>query len=223
MSSTPEPVPAPLPVELWSDLVCPWCYLGEHRLRAAVEAVHAELGEERFVVVLRSFELDPTAGPETMPVPELLAAKTGGSLEDARAMDGRTRALAEAEGLPYTSDRLSGSTFAVHRLQHLARAHGRGPAFFRSLQRAYFAGEVDPFDATALTGAAVAAGLAAAEVQEVLAGDRYAEDVRADEAQARAYGVTGVPFVAVDARFGVPGAQSVEVYTEALRAALQPA
>jgi predicted DsbA family dithiol-disulfide isomerase len=205
-------------IEVWSDVVCPWCYIGKRRLERALEEFeHADAVE----VVYRSFELDPAAPRRaTEPVVEVLARKYGGGVENARAMMVRVTEVAAAEGLEYHLDQtLRGNTVDAHRLLHLALdEHGpRSQATLKeALLAAYFTRVEDVADAEVLRKVAVEAGLDPARVDQVLAGDEYAEAVRDDVAQARALGATGVPFFVVDRRYGVAGAQPVEVLGEVL-------
>jgi predicted DsbA family dithiol-disulfide isomerase len=204
----------PVVIELWSDLGCPWCYLGKHRLEAAI-ARRPDAG--RFQVRLRSYELDPDADAEPEPILDHLARKYGGAPQQVQAMEARVQALAAADGLPYSTARGTANTFDVHRLQHYAADQGLGTALFGAVQDGYFAGTLNPFDTDQLVAAAVAAGLDADGVRGVLAGDDFAEAVRADEDEGRALGVTGVPFTVFGRRYATAGAQSVEGYAEVLR------
>lgn len=200
-------------IELWVDLGCPWCYLGKHRLEAAIAQ---RPDAARFRVWLRSYELDPNASPEAEPVLDHLSHKYGAGPQQVQAMEARVRALAVADGLPYSTNRVTANTFDVHRLQHHAATEGLGTAFFGAVQDGYFAGTLNPFDPGQLVTAAVAAGLDEAGVRAVLAGDAYADAVRADEAEARAFGATGVPFTVYGRRYATAGAQSIEGYREVL-------
>ena len=208
-------------IEVWSDVVCPWCYIGKRRLeRALGDFEHADAVE----VVYRSFELDPAAPRQaTEPVAEVLARKYGGGVENARAMMARVTEVAAQEGLEYHLDRtLRGNTVDAHRLLHLAldehgpRAQG---TLKEALLAAYFTRVEDVADPEVLRDVAVGCGLDPARVDQVLTGDEYADAVREDVAQARALGATGVPFFVVDRRYGVAGAQPVEVLGEVLRRA----
>jgi predicted DsbA family dithiol-disulfide isomerase len=205
-------------VEIWSDVACPWCYLGKRRFERALDGFeHKSDVELRW----RSFELDPGAPPvrEGDPV-QRLADKYGMSRAEAVAANDRLTGFATAEGLDYHLDKLrSGNTFDAHRLLHLAADKGVQDDVKERFLRAYFT-ETEPIgDHAALARVAVDAGLPADEVDDVLATDRYAEAVRADEAQAMAYGITGVPFFVLDGKFGVSGAQSSDVLLQALRQA----
>ncbi|QSB13380.1 DsbA family oxidoreductase [Natronosporangium hydrolyticum] len=209
-----------LTVELWLDISCPWCYLGRHRLATAVDAASPGGGVE---IVLRSFELNPGMSTEPVAVTEYLAAKFAGTVERAEQIDGQVAALARAEGLPYTSDRQLANSFDVHRLLHLARDYGVANEVFWTLQGGYFAGELNPFDHDVLVGAAAHADVPAAATGSMLTGDAYADSVRKELAAGRELGISGVPFTVLGGEYAVAGAQSVDVFTEAVRTALAQA
>ncbi|MFG3113828.1 DsbA family oxidoreductase [Streptomyces sp. NPDC048197] len=205
-------------VEIWSDIACPWCYIGKARFEAGLAAfAHRDQVE----VVHRSFELDPKAPPASdVPVLDMLAAKYGVSRSQAEQMEARVAAAAAQEGLDYRSDRIHGNTFDLHRLLHLADAHGRQEALLDAFYRANFA-EARPLgDPAVLAGLATGAGLPADEVARVLADpDAYAQEVRADERAAAELGATGVPFFVIDRRYGISGGQPAEVFRQALERA----
>ncbi|MGW3590325.1 DsbA family oxidoreductase [Streptomyces fungicidicus] len=204
-------------VEIWSDIACPWCYVGKARFEKALAAFpHREQVE----VVHRSFELDPgRAKGDVQPVISMLTRKYGMSEAQAEAGEDNLGAQAAGEGLPYrTRGRDHGSTFDMHRLLHLARARGRQEELLDLLYRANFAEERSVFDDDGrLVELAVAAGLDADAVREVLADPTaYADEVRADQREAAELGASGVPFFVLDRKYGVSGAQPAEVFTEAL-------
>jgi predicted DsbA family dithiol-disulfide isomerase len=205
-------------VEVWSDVVCPWCYLGKRRLESALSQFpHAEAVE----VVWRSFELDPSAPRRREgTAAEHLAAKYGMSSEQVEASWARLTSLAEAEGLEYHLDRTQGgSSFDAHRLIQLGLERGMQDAVKERLFRAYFSESVPIGEREELARLAVEAGLAEDEVVDVLAGDAFADAVRADERRAAMLGIGGVPFFAVDGRYAVSGAQSSEHLLHALTVA----
>ncbi|GGX75293.1 DsbA family oxidoreductase [Streptomyces fructofermentans] len=207
-------------VEIWSDIACPWCYVGKARFEKALEAFpHREAVE----VVHRSFELDPgRAKGDIQPVLRMLTKKYGMSEAQAQAGEDNLGTQAAAEGLEYrTRDRDHGSTFDMHRLLHLAKERGRQDELIQLLYRANFAEERSVFgDDERLVELAVAAGLDAGRVREVLADpDAYADEVRADEREAAELGANGVPFFVLDRAYGVSGAQPAEVFTRALEQA----
>jgi predicted DsbA family dithiol-disulfide isomerase len=202
-------------VEIWSDVACPWCYVGKRRFERALE-----LFEHRDEVTVRwrSFELDPGAPAErAVSGPEHLAAKYGISVEQARANNERLEAMAALEGLDLRLGALrTGNTFDAHRLIHLGLERGIQDAVKERFLHAYFTESALVADHTTLLGLAVEAGLDEAEARDVLASDRYADAVRADEREAATLGANGVPFFVIDRAFGVSGAQPSDVFTEVL-------
>ncbi|MFE7593125.1 MULTISPECIES: DsbA family oxidoreductase [unclassified Kitasatospora] len=205
-------------VEIWTDINCPWCYIGKARFEQALAAFpHREEVE----VVHRSFELDPRAPHEARPVVPLLAAKYGMSLEQAEAAEARIAENAHAEGLPYLREgRDAANSFDMHRLLHFAEEHGRQGQLLDALYRANFAEERSAFEEGRLVELAVEAGLDGEAAAAVLADpEAYAEAVREDETTASAMGATGVPFFVLDRRLGVSGAQPAETFTRALEQA----
>ncbi len=207
-----------LRVDLWSDLVCPWCAIGKAALDAALARFeHADDVE----VVWRSFELDPGApAVREGRYDALLARKQGSSQAGGRAAVARLSEAAERAGVQARFDLVRpANTFDAHRLLHQARADGCQSALAARLTRAYLAeGEVlsDPATLQRLAGEA---GLAAGAVAEVLGGDRWSEQVRADEAEAARREITAVPTMLLDGRFVVPGAQSADTLLATLRRA----
>jgi predicted DsbA family dithiol-disulfide isomerase len=205
-------------IEVWSDVVCPWCYLGKRRLERALAGFeHAAQVD----VVWRSFQLDPSHPKGVrQPVYQMLAAKFGGPVDQVRAMTERVKELAAQEGLAYDFDRaVSVNTFDAHRMAQLARKHGLGGEMHERLLRAHLVeGEaVDDVDTLVRLGAEI--GVPADEARRMLAGDEYASGVEEDIREARTLGVTGVPFFALDRTYGISGAQPVEAFASALRTA----
>ncbi len=202
-------------VEIWSDIVCPWCYLGTKRFETALASfAHRDEVE----VVFRSFELDPTAAREaSVPAIELLSTKYGMSGPQAEDVQRQMEQRAAQDGLTFHMDGLrSGNTRDAHRLLHLAKARGRQAELAQRLHRAYFTEQTSVFDHIALTGLAVDVGLDRDEVVAVLAGDAYDHDVDVDEATARSLGANGVPFFVLEGRYGISGAQPAETIAAAL-------
>ena len=200
-------------IEVWSDVVCPWCYIGKRRLERAVDEYDGEVE-----VVWRSFQLDPTAPMvPTESVAEHLGRKYGGGVEAGLQMIERVDAVAAEEGLVYRqAEAQRANTVDAHRLLHLAAEAFHQGELKEALLAAYFTQGRNIADHDTLRELAVSVGLAADEVDEVLASDRYGDAVQADIDQARAYGANGVPFFVVDGRYGVSGAQPVEVLREVL-------
>ena len=208
-------------IEIWSDVVCPWCYVGKRRLETALAAFDHRDDVE---VVYRSFELDPTAPRHGhVPTTEVLARKYGRSEDEMRDMQQQLIDLAAQEGLAFRLfDTVHTNTVDAHRLLHLALSSG-GPELQGRLKEvlleAYFVHARDIGDHAVLRDAAATVGLDDARVDDVLDSDEYAEAVAADVAQARAYGATGVPFFVVDQKYGISGAQPATVFTQALEQA----
>jgi predicted DsbA family dithiol-disulfide isomerase len=205
-------------VEIWSDVVCPWCYIGKRRLETALEGFD---GADDVEVVWRSFQLNP-AHPKGVHEShaESLAAKTGRTIEQVHELTERVTALAAAEGLDYHFERyVVVNTFDAHRLTHLAKTRGLGSELHERLFRAQLIeGEVLD-DPDTLTRLSAEVGVPAEAARRVLASDEYASDVTGDIEQAHALGATGVPFFVIDRRFGVAGAQSSEVLLQVLERA----
>jgi predicted DsbA family dithiol-disulfide isomerase len=205
-------------VEIWSDVVCPWCYVGKRQFEDALSRFgHAD----QVSVEWKSFELDPTAPARVgLPMGTVLQRKYGMSAEQAEAANQKMTALAASVGLEYHLDQVQmGNTFDAHRLIHLAAGHGLGDAMKERLLAAYFTEGQSPSDHATLTRLATEVGLDPDEVHEVLDSDAFAEDVRHDEARAAALGATGVPFFVIDEAFGVSGAQPADVLLGALERA----
>ncbi|MDO0932093.1 DsbA family oxidoreductase [Streptomyces sp. DG2A-72] len=205
-------------VEIWSDIACPWCYVGKARFEKALAAFpHRDEVE----VVHRSFELDPgRAKGDTQPVITMLTKKYGMSEAQAQAGEDNLGAQAAAEGLDYrTRGRDHGNTFDLHRLLHFAKEQGRQDELIQVFYRANFAEERSLFSEgdERLVELAVEAGLLAADVRKILADpEAYADDVRADEREAAELGANGVPFFVLDRKYGVSGAQPPEAFAQAL-------
>ena len=206
-----------LKVEVWSDIVCPWCYIGKRRFEAAL-ARFAHRDEVE--LVWRSFELDGSAPPSTArrgTYAERLATKYRCSVVQAQAMIDDMTTAAAKEGLDFRFDLARpGNTFDAHRLLHLAFEHGLQNDLKERLDRATFTEGSPVSDHSALRALSTQVGVPEGEVDAVLTSDRYADAVRADEAQARAYGISAVPFFVVDGRYGISGAQPPEALLQTL-------
>ena len=210
----------PIEVEIWSDIACPWCYVGKRRFERALERF--ELGRD-VVVAWRAFELDPDAPRAKDPGPtyaERLASKYRTSVAHAQTMVDTMTAAAAAEGLDFRFDLVSpGNTFDAHRLQHFAAERGRGDAAKERLLRAYMTEGVAIGDRGSLASLAGELGLDAAEAAAMLESDLFVREVRADEDEAQRRGIRGVPFFLVAGRYAVSGAQSPEVLLSAMERA----
>ena len=205
-------------VEIWSDVVCPWCYLGKRQFEQAL-AGFAHRGE--VAVTYRSFELDPAAPPGvTTPTVDVLASKYGMSAAQAHDAQRQMEERAAQRGLTFRMDGLrSGSTRDAHRLLHLAKARGRQAELAERLHRAYFTEHRSIFEHESLKDIAAEAGLDRAEVSQVLADGMYTDHVETDEAMAEALGATGVPLFVIDRKYGISGAQPPETIGQVLERA----
>jgi predicted DsbA family dithiol-disulfide isomerase len=202
-------------VEIWSDVVCPWCYLGKRHFEQALQAFDHR---DEVDVIYRSFELDPSAPRGvTTPTVELLATKYGMTSQDAADAQRQMEHRAELDGLEFRmADLRSGNTRDAHRLLHLAKASEVQPALVERLHRAYFTEQRSIFDPATLVELAGDVGLDTGEALGVLESDAYDADVEADEEMARSIGVNGVPFFVIDRHFAVSGAQPADVIARSL-------
>jgi len=205
-------------IEIWSDVVCPWCYIGKRHLEQALAGFEHR---DEVEIDYRSFELDPSA-PQ-VPVEttvESLAKKFGTDVEGARALMTRADGAAAAAGLTFRhADTPHARTVDAHRLLHLAKAAGLQLELKEALLAAYFGRGESMGDHAVLRRVAVETGLDPVRVDQVLSSGEYADAVEADVAQARAYGAGGVPFYVVDEKYGLSGAQPVEVFAQLLERA----
>ncbi|CAA9222277.1 MAG: 2-hydroxychromene-2-carboxylate isomerase/DsbA-like thioredoxin domain [uncultured Blastococcus sp.] len=205
-------------VEVWSDVVCPWCYIGKRRLESALEQFpHRDQVE----VIWRSFQLDPSV-PEgtTQATLPAVAAKYGISEEQMRGNFAHVEQLAAEEGLHYhLADGVSGNTLLAHELLHLAAEHGKANELRERLLHAYFEEQRSVFDIESLVPFAVEVGLDEDEVRAALSDRRYLAAVRQDGATAQQLGATGVPFFVVDRTYGAAGAQPAELLLSILEKA----
>jgi predicted DsbA family dithiol-disulfide isomerase len=206
-------------IEIWSDVVCPWCYIGKRRLeRALGEFEHADEVE----VTWRSFQLNPDAPATAVPTLDYLAQRFG---PQAQAMTARVAEMGKGEGLTLDfASSLTVNTLEAHRMLHLAADLGIGDAAKERLLSAHFTEGADVSDHETLTKLMVEAGplqasTVEARVREVLAGTEYADAVQADIDMARRLGANGVPFFVIDRKYGISGAQASETFLHALRTA----
>jgi predicted DsbA family dithiol-disulfide isomerase len=209
-------------IEIWSDVICPWCYVGKRRLEAAIEQFDHGAEVE---VVWHSYELNPNAPVSSeLDLATGMARKFGVSVDEARAMNDHMTELAARDGLDFDlGNARPGNTFDAHRLIHLAAQRGLQGALKERFLAAYFTEGAAVSDHDTLARLAVSVGLDAREVAVVLAGTAYADEVRADEEHAMDLGVSGVPFFVIDGRFAVPGAQSTDLFLDTLERAWRKA
>jgi predicted DsbA family dithiol-disulfide isomerase len=202
-------------IDVWSDIACPWCFLGKHRLDAAL----AQVGGEH-EVVYRAFELNPN-GPKIyddgLTHTQRIARKYGRSAAEMEQMHARMRALGDEVGIAFQFDRVKGgNTFDAHRIVRLGLERGIQPAVKERMMKAYFTDGEPIADHDALARIASDAGLDATEVRDLLAGDRFRDEVRADETMAQELGIAGVPFFVIAGKYAISGAQPTEVLISAL-------
>jgi predicted DsbA family dithiol-disulfide isomerase len=205
-------------VEIWSDIVCPWCYIGKRRFERGLEAL--EPGRD-VDVVHRSFQLDPRSPRgQTSDRRQMLQRKYGWSTIQAQEMDERMTRTAAAEGLEYRlAGGVTGNTMDAHQLVQLARHQGVQGAVIERFYRAHFCERRSIFDRDSLVELAAEVGLDTGAAREALEQDTYVDAVISDNAAAWAHGVNGVPFFVIDGRYGISGAQAPEVFARTLEQA----
>ncbi|TGE21707.1 DsbA family oxidoreductase [Hymenobacter aquaticus] len=202
-------------LEIWSDIMCPFCYIGKRRLETALAQFPHR---DDLTITWRSFELDPTM--QTTPgqsIHELLAERKGVSVEQGRQMNAHMAQVAREVGLDFDFDQVVPvNTFLAHRFLHLAARHGRQDAAKERVLAAYFTEGRNVADLDTLAELGAELGLDPAEIRETLQTDAYAQEVRHDEYQARQIGVRGVPYFVFDNKYAVSGAQPSELFLEVL-------
>jgi predicted DsbA family dithiol-disulfide isomerase len=205
-------------IEIWSDVICPWCYIGKRRFETALVGFAYKNDVQ---VIWRSFELAPNS-PRQLPgtLEEMLAQKYHVSPQEAAAMNARVTEVAKGAGLEYQlSKARPGNTFDAHRLLHFAASRQLGDKATERIMHAYFSESLPISDPAALAKLAPEFGLPESAVLAMLKTDDYSKEVRADEARASGFGISGVPFFMFDEKFGVSGAQPVKAFSDALQKA----
>lgn len=218
MSSDPEVAAsdsaAPIVIEVWADIVCPWCYIGKRRLE---QALAKRPDRDRFAVVHRAFQLDPSATSEGLATTDVLSAKYGVSREDAMAMQANVSEVASSVGLDYhLENTISGNTMLAHRLALWAQELGDAQPFIESLYRGYFEQGRPVFTVDELMPFVAEAGLDVDAARAMLDSDAFTAKVSDDQALAAQFGASGVPFFVLDRRYGISGAQPAEVFEQTL-------
>lgn len=205
-------------IEIWSDVACPWCYIGKRRFeKALAEFPHRDAVDVHW----RSYQLDPDI-PEHYDGTELdyLSKRKGLAPAQVRQMFEHVSEQAKGEGLNYKfDDVVVANSFTAHRLIHLAAAHGKQDAAKERLLSDHFEHGKDIGSRDYLTSLGAELGLDTAEVEELFTTEKYADDVRQDFAEARALGVSGVPFFVIDRKYGISGAQPAALFSQALEQA----
>jgi predicted DsbA family dithiol-disulfide isomerase len=205
-------------VEIWSDVMCPFCYIGKRRFENALQQLPFK---EAVEVEWKSFQLDPSIQYEPgKNIHQYLAERKGFSVEKAKELNDQVTGMAAAEGLQYNFDKaIVANSFDAHRFSHLANEQGKGDAAEESLFKAYFTEGKNIADKETLTQLGIDIGLDATAVKQVLEGNAYAQNVQQDIAEAATLGVRGVPFFVIDRKYAVSGAQATEVFHQALETA----
>jgi predicted DsbA family dithiol-disulfide isomerase len=209
-------------VDIWSDIACPWCYIGKRRFEAGVRAFQEQHPDVGFEVESHSYELAPDTpldfqGSEV----DFLVTHKGMPREQVEQMLGQMTELAASEGLTFHFDRVRhANTARAHRALHLAKERGLQQEFLQRLFRAYFEQGRDMSDPDTLAELGAEVGLDPAEVRDALNDDAYGEAVERDITRARMLGVTGVPFFLIEEKYGVSGAQSAEAFAGAFEQVL---
>lgn len=209
---------SPIQVEIWSDIMCPFCYIGKRKFEQAL----AQFPErERVQVEWKSYQLDPEL--ETNPdqsVNEMLAERKGLPVEQARQMNTQVTQMAKEVGLKYNMDKaVVANSFDAHRLIQLAKQQGKGDEAEERLFRAYFTEGRNIADHDTLLELGQEIGLQKDIVQQMLATDAFADEVRYDIREAQQLGLRGVPFFVLNRQYGVSGAQPPEAFLQALQQA----
>ncbi|MFJ7935038.1 DsbA family protein [Sporosarcina sp. NPDC096371] len=203
-------------IEIWSDYVCPFCYIGKRRFEEALKETGLKESAE---VVFKAFELDPNS-PATsdQTMPEVLAQKYGTSVEEAKRMTENVKVQAESVGLHYNFDKMApANTFNAHRLAKLAEQQGIGAQASERLLQAYFIDAEKIGMEEVLLRIAEEVGISRDRAKQVLDSDEFAAEVNTDIAEARQIGVQGVPFFVINRKYAISGAQPAEAFAEALR------
>jgi protein disulfide-isomerase len=209
-----------LTIEIWSDVACPFCYIGKTNFE---NALNSFAKKDDIEVVWRSFILDPTL-PEVnnKNLYESLSEKKGLSMDQVMQMTEGVQAMATRAGLQMNFDEAQAvNTFKAHRVLQLAKKNGKGGALKEALLEAYFTQGANVADASTLKSIAGKVGLSPEEVVQALEQNEYAEAVNDDVAEARSLGINGVPYFVIDRKYGISGAQPPEAFSQALERAYQ--
>lgn len=202
-------------VEIWSDVMCPFCYIGKRRFESALQQFPFK---EQIEIEWKSFQLDPTMKHEPgKNIHQYLAERKGFSVQKAKELNDHVTGMAAAEGLTYDFDKaVVANSFDAHRFSHFAAKQGKGDAAEESLFKAYFTEGKNIADQDTLVQLGIAIGLDGAGLKQALEENSFAQEVKQDIAEAEALGVRGVPFFVIDRKYAVSGAQSAEVFSQAL-------
>lgn len=203
-------------IDVWSDVVCPWCFIGKRRLEKALEQFEYK---DEITVRHRAFELAPDA-TEIMPTSKLLAEKYRVSPQDVEAMQANVCAIADGEGLCYNLDEtLSGNTFDAHRLLLWAATLGKQDELLEAMYSSYFEKSLPLFSHLDLCSVAESVGMESVDVMNILESDQFKSEAIADRELATQLGATGVPFFVVDMKYAISGAQPLEAFVQTINTA----
>lgn len=205
-------------IEIWSDVMCPFCYIGKRRFEDALQ----NTGHKNDITVeWKSFQLNPDMQTDpSVNIDEYLAQVKGWSLEQAKEMNAHVTGMAAEAGLTYNFDKaIVANSFNAHRFTHLAKKHGLGDAAEEQLFKAYFTDGKNTDDIAILIELGTAIGLDAAEIKLTLESDAFADEVRSDIHEARQLGINGVPFFVLNRKYGISGAQAVPVFEQTIEKA----
>jgi predicted DsbA family dithiol-disulfide isomerase len=205
-------------VEIWSDVMCPFCYIGKRRFE---DALQKSPHKDEIQVEWKSFQLNPDLVTSLgTNINQYLAKRKGWTLEQAEEMNAHITGMAAEAGLTYNFDKaIVANSFNAHRFSHLAKKHGLGDAAEEQLFKAYFTDGKNTDDINTLIELGTAIGLDAAEVKQISESDAYAGEVKEDILEAQRLGVSGVPFFVLDRKYGISGAQAVPVFEETIEKA----
>jgi predicted DsbA family dithiol-disulfide isomerase len=202
-------------VEIWSDVMCPFCYIGKRRFEAAMQQFEER---DEIEVEWKSFQLNPYMETnQDININEYLAEIKGWSLDDARSMNDHVTQMAAEVGLTYDFDKaILANSFKAHRFSHLAKKHDLGEAAEEALFKAYFTDGKNIDDDATLTELGISIGLNAEDVKQALESDAFAADVKHDISEAQRLTIQGVPFFVLNSKYGISGAQAVPVFSQTL-------
>ena len=205
-------------IEIWSDVMCPFCYIGKRRFEQAMQLFGHR---EKIEVEWKSFQLNPYLQTDPkLNINQYLAETKGWTIDYARRMNDQVTLMAAELGLKYDFDKaVVANSFNAHRLSHLAKKHGLGEVAEEALFKAYFTGGKNIDDTKTLTELGVLIGLDAQKVEEMLTSDAFGDAVKHDIAEAQYLGIHGVPFFVLDKKYGISGAQDVPIFLQTIEKA----
>ena len=203
-------------IDVWSDVVCPWCFIGKRRLEKALSGFEHK---DEIIIRHRAFQLQPDA-QGVVPTGKHLAEKYRVSADQVKEMQANVCAVADGEGLCYNlDDTLSGNTFDAHRVLLYAATINKQDELLEAMYSSYFENSLPLFSHQDICAVAESVGIPAVDVMNILESDQFTNEVLADRDMATQLGATGVPFFVVDMKYGISGAQPLEAFVETINAA----